>query len=64
MKKKIMKFLEALEDYGEFFFSSGNVKEDYNTITGVLKSQGYWAGTRYRLYFNNNLDLVSVENRW
>jgi hypothetical protein len=64
MKKKVEKFLEVLKDYGELFFSSGNLKNDYNTITSVLKAQGYWAGTMYRLYFDDNFDLVKVEERF
>lgn len=64
MKKKLIKFLDALEDYGEFFFSSGNTKEDYNTVTNVLKSQGYWAGTSYRFYFDSDFNLLSVQNRF
>lgn len=64
MKKKIMKFLEALENYGECFFSTGNVKQDYNTIKNVLNFQGYWSGTAYRLYFDNDFNLTSVEPRF
>lgn len=64
MKNKLMKFLEVLEDYGEYFFSNGSIKKDYETITSILKVQGYWAGTSYRLYFNDNMDLINVEERW
>lgn len=64
MKNKLQKFCDTLEDYGEFFFSNGSVKEDYNYITSILKSQGYWSGTDYRFYFDNNMDLVKIENRW
>ena len=64
MKKKLQKFIDALEDYGEFFFSLGSTKEDYNYIISVIKQQGYWSGCNYRLYFNDALDLISVEERW
>ena len=64
MKKKLQKFIDALEEHGEFFFSLGSTKEDYNYITSVIKQQGYWSGTSYRLYFDNDLNLISVENRW
>ena len=59
-----MKFLEALDDYGEYFFSNGSIKKDYEFITSVLQAQGYWSGTSYRLYFDNDLNLTKVEERW
>lgn len=64
MKNKLIKFIEALEDYGEDFFSYGSIKKDFEFITGILEAQGYWAGTTYRLYFDNDFNLVKVENRW
>ena len=64
MKTKLAKFLEALDNYGEHYFSLGSVKEDYNHIIGVLKAQGFWSGTRYRFYFDNNMNLLNVESRW
>ena len=59
-----MKFYETLENFGEYFFSQGSMKKDYELITNVLQAQGYWAGTEYRLYFDNDWDLIKVENRW
>lgn len=64
MKNKVLKFMEVLEDYGEMFFSSGNYKQDYQQIIGVIKFQGYWSGCSYRLYFNDKLDLIRVEERY
>ena len=64
MKAKLMRFLEALDDYGEYFFSNGSIKKDYEFVTGILKAQGYWSGTSYRLYFDDNMNLVNVEERW
>lgn len=64
MKKKLMKFFEALEDYGEYFFSNGSMKKDYEFITAVLGAQGYWSGTSYRLFFDDNMNLINVEERW
>lgn len=63
-KTKLKRFLEVLGYYGEFFYSFGDVKTDYNYITNILKSQGYWSGTNYRFYFDNNLKLKNVEGRW
>lgn len=64
MKNKLNRFLEALEEYGEYFFSYGSVKKDYEFITSIINTQGYWSGTSYRLYFDNNLNLVDVQERW
>lgn len=64
MKEKLTRFLEALDDYGEYFFSNGSIKEDYEFVSGILQAQGYWAGVSYRLYFDDNFDLVNVEERW
>ena len=64
MKKKLMKFLEALDEYGEYFFSYGSIKKDYEFVSGILEAQGYWSGTSYRLFFDDNMNLINVEERW
>ena len=64
MKNKLMKFLQVLEDYGEYFFSNGSIKKDYEYIKSILEVQGYYSGTSYRFYFNDNFDLIDVEERW
>lgn len=64
MKNKVIKFMEILEDYGEMYFSSGDYKQDYQQIMGVIKFQGYFSGCSYRLYFNDNLDLIRVEEKY
>lgn len=64
MKKKLLKFMEALEDYGEMYFSQGSIKKDYEYITNILKFQGYYSGCRYRLYFNEDFDLIKAEERF
>lgn len=64
MKKKLLKFMEALEDYGEMYFSQGSIKKDYEYVTNILKFQGYYSGCRYRLYFNEDFDLIKAEERF
>ena len=64
MKKKVMKFIQALEDYGDMFFSQGSVKEDYEYIKSVLNAQGYYSGFEYRYYFNEDFDLTKIEKRF
>lgn len=64
MKEKLIKFCEVLDEYDEYFFSNGSVEEDYEFVTGVLNAQGYWAGVKYRLYFDKNFNLINVEERF
>jgi len=64
MKNKLKKFYNALEDFGEYFFSFGSAKKDYEYITSIIKAQGFWSGTSYRFYFDNDLNLIKVEERW
>lgn len=64
MKNKVENFINVLEEYGEFYFTSGDYKQDYAQITGVLKHQGYYGGCQYRFYFDNDLKLIKVENRF
>jgi hypothetical protein len=63
-QETINKFIETLENEGEMFFSSGDVKQDYSTITNVIKGQGYWSGTKYRYYFDDNFNLINTTERW
>lgn len=64
MKNKVIRFMETLDEYGEMYFSSGDYKQDYKQIMGVIKAQGYFSGCYYRLYFNDNLDLIRVEDKY
>jgi hypothetical protein len=64
MKTKLKRFLDALDYCGEYYFSYGSIKKDYEFITSVLKSQGYWAGVNYRLYFDDSLNLINIEERF
>lgn len=64
MKEKVKKFIETLEDYGDMFFSQGSVKKDYEYIKNVLNAQGYYSGFEYRYYFNEDFDLVKIEERF
>lgn len=64
MKEKVMKFIQTLEEYGDMYFSQGSVKEDYEYITNIIKTQGYYSGCEYRYYFNEDFDLIELEERW
>jgi len=64
MKEKVIKFINTLEEYGDMYFSQGSIKKDYEYITNILKFQGYYSGCGYRYYFNENFDLIKVEERF
>ena len=64
MREKLDKFLSVLEEYGEYFFSWGNTKKDCEYVTTILKTQGFFSGTNYRFYFDNDLNLIKVEERF
>lgn len=64
MKKKVERFMETLEEYGEIYFTSGNYKEDYENIKSIITRQGYYSGCQYRFYFNEDLELTSLESRF
>lgn len=64
MKEKVKKFMQTLEEYGDVYFSQGSIKKDYEYITNVLKFQGFYSGCEYRFYFNEDFDLIKVEEKW
>lgn len=53
VNNKILKrFLEIMEDYGEFVF--GTKEEIKKQLEVVLNTQGYWSGCAIRVYYDNN----------
>jgi len=64
MKKKLQKFFEVLEGNGDYYFSLGSIKKDFEYISTVIKQQGYWSGIKERYYFDNDFNLVRIENRF
>lgn len=64
MKEKVIRFLEALDDNGDYYFSQGSIKKDYNYIKSILEAQGYWSGVGFRYYFDKDFNLINVESRW
>ena len=64
MKEKVLRFLEALDENGEYYFSQGSIKKDYNYIKFVLESQGYWSGVGFRYYFDKDFNLIKAEGRF
>lgn len=62
-KEYVQKFIAFMNEEGEHFFSSGNANTDYKNITMTLKNQGFWAGVKYRYYFNDDLSIKKIEER-
>lgn len=56
-------FVLTLADEGEAFFTSGDVEQDYDLIKGTIDNQGYWAGTKYRYFFDKEYKLSHIEAR-
>lgn len=61
-KKMLERFLQIMEDYGEFVFG----EEDYiqKQLETCLNSQGYWSGCSIRVYYNKDIKDFYVENRF
>jgi hypothetical protein len=59
----ILAFSTILGEHGDMFFSTGNIDQDYSLIEGTIKSQGYWAGTRLRYFFDEDFRLTKTEER-
>lgn len=59
----VWNFAKMLADEGDTFFTSGNTNHDYEFITSLIKSQGYWAGTSLRYFFDEDYNLLRTEER-
>ena len=61
-KKMVERFLNIMEDYGEFVFG------DYDYIKKQLEiclnSQGYWSGCSIRFYYNEDTKDFYVGSRF
>ena len=60
--KILEKFLKIANDYGEFVF--GDKKQIKQQLEICLNSQGYWSGTYYRFYYNDNIKDFYLESRF
>lgn len=61
--EQVKRFIDELAKQGEYYFSLGSTKQDYDHITGVLKAQGFWSGVYNRYYFSDELYLVNYTPR-
>lgn len=61
-KKMLKRFLEIMDDYGEFVF--GDEKQIKQQLEICLNSQGYWSGNSIRVYYDENAKDFRIESRW
>ena len=60
--KMLERFLNIIDNYGEFVFGSG--KEIKQQLEICLNSQGFWSGCSIRIYYNEDLKDFIIENRF
>ena len=60
--KLLNRFLELMDNYGEFVF--GTDKEIKEQLETCLNTQGYWSGCAIRVYYNQIEKDFYVENRF
>ena len=61
-KKMLKRFLQIMDDYGEFVF--GDEKEIKQQLEVCLNRQGYWSGCSIRVYYNKETNDFSVGSRF
>ena len=60
--KMLKRFLEIMDDYGEFVF--GTDKEIKQQLEICLNSQGYWSGCSIRVYYDKDTKEFSIGSRF
>lgn len=60
--EKLERFMDSL-DSEDAFFTTGSADEDLEMVTGVIRVQGYWAGVRFRYFFDEDFNLIKMEER-
>lgn len=60
--KMLEKFLNVMDEYGEFVF--GDEKEIKKQLEICLNSQGYWSGCAIRVFYDKDLQDFTVESRF
>lgn len=61
-KKMLDRFLQIMDDYGEFVF--GEIEDIKRQLEICLNSQGYWSGCSIRVYYDKDVKDFTIENRW
>ena len=60
--KMLKRFLEIMDDYGEFVFGDNKYLKEQLEV--CLNRQGYWAGCSIRVYYDKDTKDFIVGNRW
>ena len=60
--KMLKRFLEIMDDYGEFVF--GDEKQIKQQLEMCLNSQGYWSGCSIRVYYDKDTKDFRIGNRF
>lgn len=60
--KMLKRFLDIMEDYGEYVF--GNNKQIKQQLEICLNSQGYWSANCIRIYYDKNVKDFRIESRF
>ena len=61
-KKMVERFLDIMDDYGEFVFGDYDYLKEQLEI--CLNNQGYWSGMSIRVYYNENTKDFAVASRF
>lgn len=61
-KKMLDRFLQIMDDYGEFVFGEENYLK--KQLENCLNAQGYWSGCSIRVYYDKNIKDFYVGNRF
>ena len=61
-KKMLERFLEIMDDYGEFVF--GTDKEIQKQLELCLNRQGYWSANAIRVYYDKDIKDFTIERRF
>lgn len=61
-KKMYDKFMQIMDDYGEFIF--GDDEEIKTQLEMCLNSQGYWSGCAIRVYYNEDAKDFTIQSRF
>lgn len=61
-KKMLDRFLQIMDDYGEFVF--GEIEDIKRQLEICLNSQGYWSGCSIRVYYDTYLKDFTITKRF
>lgn len=61
-KKMLERFLQIMDDYGEFVF--GDTDYIQKQLETCLNTQGYWSGVSIRVYYDKDIKDFYVGSRF